>query len=173
MGTPPSCATLPDVSLVFLQVQIIKLPVTLVLRRKFPAAPPQLPGVAPQPLWPPHLLQSPGGSGEWCCGCLGLVIPRDRRAWGEVCTGEAKNTLSMIPSSPAASTALPGRCLLFLTVPWYICATAGDKPRRAQPKQLPQTLGLLHLPLPCIPCLKLPLSRAQPVAGCWPSPDWL
>lgn len=40
-----------------------------------------------------------------------------------------------------------------------------NKPRQAQPKWLPQILGLLHLPLPCIPFSKLPL-RAQPMVCC-------
>lgn len=30
----------------------------------------------PQPLWLPRLVQSPRGSGEWCCGCLVLALPQ-------------------------------------------------------------------------------------------------
>lgn len=30
----------------------------------------------PQPLWPPHVVQSPRGSGEWCCECLVLALPQ-------------------------------------------------------------------------------------------------
>lgn len=91
MGTPRSCATLPDVPHVFLQVQILKLPVTLVLNRKFPAAPSQLPGMAPSLCGLPVWCRALGAVGSGTVGAWFLLCPRDTKLWGEVCTGEAKN----------------------------------------------------------------------------------
>lgn len=56
--------------------------------------------------------------------------------------GEPRTSPLMIPSSPAASTALPDRCLLFLTLPWYLCSPSPC------PKVGPE-LGITPCSSPC------------------------
>ncbi|XP_068852018.1 uncharacterized protein [Aphelocoma coerulescens] len=73
------------------QVQMLKLPVTLALKRKFPAAPSQLPGMAPSLRGLPIWCRALGAVGSGTVGAWFLLCPRDRKPWGEVCTGEAKH----------------------------------------------------------------------------------
>lgn len=153
-GPPPSCATLPAASLVFLQ--ILKLLVSLVLE-SFPQDVLSCLVQPPAPRGPPtHCsaavgCSAPQGDGEGRCGCLALPPGIETRGVKMALEKPRPPPSPVTPSPPAAPPALPGRCLLFLTPLQCICA----------PSPCPNDGSKLGIP-PVQPTLpRAPLCRGQ------------